>query len=174
MTDKMTPEQRHRCMSAIKGKDTKPEIMVRKYLFSRGLRYRVNDKKLPGSPDIVMKKYGVVIFIDGCFWHGHKGCRYYHLPSTNTDFWKAKISRNIARDYVNNVDLELAGWKVIRIWECEVNTKSKREVTFQKLYEKIISQELTSKPKKIKREKSRSYDDYPDDFNIAAEPELEY
>ena len=174
MTDKMTPEQRHRCMSAIKGKDTKPEIMVRKYLFSRGLRYRVNDKKLPGSPDIVMKKYGVAIFIDGCFWHGHKGCRHYHLPSTNTDFWKAKISRNIARDYVNNVDLELAGWKVIRIWECEVNTKSKREVTLQKLYEQIISQELTSKPKKIKREKSRSYDDYPDDFNIAAEPELEY
>ena len=72
MTDKMTPEQRHRCMSAIKGKDTKPEIMVRKYLFSRGLRYRVNDKKLPGSPDIVMKKYGVAIFIYGCFWHGHK------------------------------------------------------------------------------------------------------
>lgn len=170
----MTPEQRHRCMSAIKGKDTKPEIMVRKYLFSRGLRYRVNDKKLPGSPDIVLKKYGVVIFIDGCFWHGHKGCKYYHLPSTNVDFWKTKITRNIARDYVNNVDLELAGWRVIRLWECEVKTKTKREDALQKLYSQIISQERITKPKKITIAKSRSYDDYPDDFNVAAEPEIEY
>lgn len=161
-------------MSAIKGKDTKPEIMVRKYLFSRGLRYRVNDKKLPGSPDIVLKKYGVVIFIDGCFWHGHKGCKYYHLPSTNVDFWKTKITRNIARDYVNNVDLELAGWRVIRLWECEVKTKTKREDALQKLYSQIISQERITKPKKITIAKSRSYDDYPDDFNVAAEPELEY
>lgn len=161
-------------MSAIKGKDTKPEIMVRKYLFSRGLRYRVNDKKLPGSPDIVLKKYGVVIFIDGCFWHGHKGCKYYHLPSTNVDFWKTKITRNIARDYVNNVDLELAGWRVIRLWECEVKTKTKREDALQNLYSQIISQERITKPKKITRAKSRSYDDYPDDFNVAAEPEIEY
>ena len=123
MTDRMTAEERHRCMAAIKGKDTKPEMTVRRYLFSRGLRYRVNVKKLPGSPDIVLKKYGVAVFIDGCFWHGHKDCKYYKLPSTNMDFWKAKISRNIARDYVNNVDLELAGWRVIRIWECEIKTK---------------------------------------------------
>lgn len=148
--------------------------MVRKYLFSRGLRYRVNDKKLPGSPDIVLKKYGVVIFIDGCFWHGHKGCNYYHLPSTNTEFWKTKISRNIARDYVNNVDLELAGWRVIRLWECEIKTKTKREDALQNLYSQIISQERITKPKKITRAKSRSYDDYPDDFNVAAEPEIEY
>ncbi len=169
----MTPEQRHRCMSAIKGKDTKPEMIVRKYLFSRGLRYRVNDKKLPGSPDIVLKKYGVVIFIDGCFWHGHKGCKYYHLPSTNVDFWKAKISRNIARDYVNNVDLELAGWRVIRIWECDIKTKVKREETLQRLYSQITSVEHITKPKKIKQHKTYGYDDYPDDFNVAAEPECE-
>lgn len=174
MTDVMSPEQRHRCMAAIKGKDTKPEMTVRKYLFSKGLRYRVNDKKLPGSPDIVLKKYGVVVFIDGCFWHGHKGCKYYRLPSTNTDFWKAKISRNIARDYVNDVELELAGWKVIRIWECDIKTKAKREETLQNLYSQIIESRPNSKPKRIRTNKSKIYDDYPDDFNIAAEPEIDY
>ncbi len=174
MTDIMTPEQRHRCMAAIKGKDTKPEILVRKYLFSRGLRYRVNDKKLPGSPDIVLKKYGVVIFIDGCFWHGHKGCKYYKLPITNVDFWKSKIARNTARDYVNNVDLELAGWRVIRIWECDIKTKAKREASLQNLYDRIVSIKPSSKPKRIKKKKPVSYDDYPDDFNIAAEPDFEY
>lgn len=174
MTDLMTPEQRHRCMAAIKGKDTKPEILVRKYLFSKGLRYRINVKKLPGSPDIVLKKYGVVIFIDGCFWHGHKDCKYYRLPSTNVDFWKSKIARNIARDYVNNVDLECAGWRVIRIWECELKTKSQREQALQNLYEQIISIKTTSKPKQIKKSKPIGYDDYPDDFNMVAEPEIEY
>lgn len=111
----MTPEQRSRCMAAIKGKDTKPEMIVRKYLFSRGLRYRVNNRKLPGSPDIVLRKYKTVVFIDGCFWHGHEGCKYYRLPKTNTDFWKHKIYMNMARDYAANVDLELASWRVIRV-----------------------------------------------------------
>lgn len=174
MTDKMTPEQRHRCMSAIKGKDTMPEIIVRKYLFSRGLRFRVNDKKLPGSPDIVLKKYGTVIFIDGCFWHRHKGCKFYRLPSSNVDFWKSKIAKNTARDYVNNVDLELAGWRVIRIWECEIKTKTLREESLEQLYEKIVSGGINRKPKKIRNSKKRQYDDYPDDFNFAAEPEEEY
>ncbi|MDE6696582.1 MAG: very short patch repair endonuclease, partial [Muribaculaceae bacterium] len=171
MTDRMTAEERHRCMAAIKGKDTKPEIMVRKYLFSRGLRYRVNVKKLPGSPDIVLKKYGVAIFIDGCFWHGHKDCKYYKLPLTNVDYWKAKIARNMARDYVNNVDLELAGWRVFRLWECEIKTKAQREVTLEELYKKIVSGENIRKPKKIRNIKKRQYDDYPDDFTYAAEGE---
>ena len=104
MADVMTPEQRSRCMAAIKGKDTKPEMIVRKYLFSRGLRYRVNNRKLPGSPDIVLKKYKTVVFIDGCFWHGHEGCKYYRLPKTNVDFWRHKIAMNIARDYANGVE----------------------------------------------------------------------
>ena len=86
MADVMTPEQRSRCMAAVKGKDTKPEMIVRKYLFSRGLRYRVNNRKLPGSPDIVLKKYKTVVFIDGCFWHGHEGCKYYRLLKNNVDF----------------------------------------------------------------------------------------
>lgn len=95
-------------MAAIKGKDTKPEMIVRKYLFSRGLRYRVDNRKLPGSPDIVLKKYKTVVFVDGCFWHGHEGCKYFRLPKSNVDFWRHKIVMNIARDYANNVDLKLA------------------------------------------------------------------
>lgn len=165
MTDLMTPEQRHRCMAAIKGKDTRPEMLVRKYLFSKGLRYRVNDKKLPGSPDIVLKKYKTVIFIDGCFWHAHKGCKYYKMPKTNVDFWRAKIARNIARDYVNNVDLELAGWKVIRVWECDVKTKAKREETLKNLYLSITGA----------NRKRAVYEEAPQsDLDIAAEPTSEY
>ncbi|MDE6338251.1 MAG: very short patch repair endonuclease [Muribaculaceae bacterium] len=137
MTDVMTPEERSRCMAAIKGKDTKPELVVRKYLFSRGLRYRVNNSKLPGSPDIVLKKYKTVVFIDGCFWHGHEGCKFFRLPKSNVDFWRHKIAMNYARDYANNIDLELAGWRVIRIWECEIRTKAKREETLMNLYLRI-------------------------------------
>lgn len=135
----MTQEQRSRCMAAIRSRDTKPEMVVRRFLFSKGLRYRVNDHKLPGSPDIVLKKYKTVIFIDRCFWHGHDGCKYYQLPKTNVDFWRHKITMNIARDYSNNVDLKLAGWHVIRIWECEIKTKAKRKNTLEALYFNIIS-----------------------------------
>lgn len=95
MADVMTPEQRSRCMAAIKGKDTKPEMIVRKYLFSRGMRFRVQVRKLPGTPDIVLPKYKTVIFVNGCFWHGHEGCKYFRLPKSNIEFWKEKIKRNI-------------------------------------------------------------------------------
>ncbi len=138
MTDIKTPEERSRNMAAIKGKDTKPELIVRKYLFSKGLRYRVNNQKLPGSPDIVLRKYKTVVFIDGCFWHGHEDCKYFRLPKSNVNFWRHKIAMNIARDYSNNVDLKLAGWIVIRIWECEIRTKSNRENTLLNLYRRII------------------------------------
>lgn len=137
MTDVLSPEQRHRCMSSIRSKDTKPEKIVRKYLFSKGLRYRIGSRKLPGSPDIVLRKYKTVIFVDGCFWHGHEGCKYYRLPKTNEDFWRQKIYLNIARDYRCNVELRLAGWKVIRIWECEVRNKSGREEVLERLYNEI-------------------------------------
>ncbi|MDE7473979.1 MAG: very short patch repair endonuclease, partial [Muribaculaceae bacterium] len=132
------PEERSRNMAAIKGKDTKPELIVRKYLFSKDLRYRVNNQKLPGSPDIVLRKYKTVVFIDGCFWHGHEDCRYFRLPKSNVNFWRHKIAMNIARDYSNNVDLKLAGWRVIRIWECEIKTKANRENTLLNLYRQII------------------------------------
>ena len=164
MTDVMTQEQRSRCMAAVKGKDTKPEMIVRKYLFSRGLRYRVNNRKLPGSPDIVLKKYRTVVFVDGCFWHAHRGCKYYRLPKSNVDFWRAKIAKNIARDYVNNVDLELAGWRVIRVWECEIRAVRGRQEYLDKLYEKIVRPVSKPLPYSIPEE---------EDYEVAAEPEGE-
>lgn len=138
MTDVMTPEQRSRCMSAVKGKDTKPEIIVRKYLFSKGLRYRLHDKKLPGSPDIVLKKYNTVIFIDGCFWHGHYGCQYFKMPKSNEFFWEQKIRRNKARDIANDYVLQTEGWRVIRVWECEIKKVAGRAETLEKLYKRIV------------------------------------
>ena len=106
MTDIKTPEQRSRNMAVIKWKDTKPEMIVRKYLFSRGLRFRVQVRKLPGNPDIVLPKYKTVIFVNGCFWHGHEGCKYFRLPKSNVEFWKEKIERNIARDVRNETELK--------------------------------------------------------------------
>ena len=127
MADVMTPEQRSRCMAAIKGKDTKPEMIVRKYLFSRGLRFRVQVKKLPGNPDIVLPKYKTVIFVNGCFWHGHEGCRYFRLPKSNIEFWEEKIERNVARDVRNEGELKALGWRVVRVWECEIKTVAERK-----------------------------------------------
>ena len=164
MADVMTPEQRSRCMAAIRGKDTKPEMIVRKYLFSRGLRYRVNDRRLPGSPDIVLKKYKTVVFIDGCFWHGHESCKYYRLPKTNVDFWRNKIAMNIARDHANGVDLRHAGWKVIRVWECDIRKKAKREAALESLYREIVGTE----------HKANAYEYSPDAAPIAAEPSTTY
>ena len=138
MTDVMTSGQRSRCMAAIKGKNTRPELIVRKYLFARGLRFRINNRKLPGTPDIVLKKYKTVVFVDGCFWHGHEGCRYFKLPASNIEFWKQKINLNIARDYRVEVELRLLGWRVIRIWECEIKNKSQRQRVLDALYHRIV------------------------------------
>ena len=107
-------------MSCIKGKNTKPEEIVRKYLFSQGFRYRKNDKKLPGTPDIVLPKYKTVIFVNGCFWHGHEGCRYFVVPKTNTEFCVNKIETNRQRDIRKINDLQALGWKVIVVWECDL------------------------------------------------------
>lgn len=112
-------------MSQIKGKNTRPEEIVRKYLFSCGFRYRKNDRKLPGTPDIVLPKYRTVIFVNGCFWHGHEGCRYYVIPSTNTEFWVNKINTNICRDKKKRQQLEQLGWKVITFWECQLKGSNK-------------------------------------------------
>ena len=111
-------ETRSYNMSCIKGKNTKPEEIVRKYLFSQGFRYRKNDKKLPGTPDIVLPKYKTVIFVNGCFWHGHEGCRYYVVPKSNTEFWVNKIKTNKQRDIRKINDLHTLGWKIIIVWEC--------------------------------------------------------
>lgn len=107
-------------MSRIKGKDTKPEEIVRKYLFSQGFRYRKNDKRLPGKPDIVLPKYRTVIFVNGCFWHKHEGCRYFVWPRSNPGFWREKIEGNVERDRKKTAELLAAGWHVLVIWECKL------------------------------------------------------
>ena len=126
-------------MSQIKGKNTKPEELVRKYLFSQGFRYRKNDKKLPGSPDIVLPKYKTVIFINGCFWHGHEGCKYFVWPKSNEEFWKNKIETNIARDKKKIAALEQLGWKAIVVWECQLKP-TVRENTLMTLKRRIKEQ----------------------------------
>ncbi len=120
MPDVLTKEQRHRNMVAIHSSSSKPEVTLRHFLWGKGFRYRVNDKRLPGSPDIVLPKYRTVIFIHGCFWHGHKDCKYYTVPKTNTDFWKAKVARNQERDQEVWRQLEAKGWFVIIVWECQL------------------------------------------------------
>ena len=154
--DSHTTQQRHANMAAIHGKDTKPEMVVRRWLWGHGFRYRLNHPRLPGKPDIVMRKYRTCIFVNGCFWHGHEGCRYYTIPKTNTEFWVNKVKRNKERDL--NVQHELAamGWHSITIWECELKTKV-REKTLESLaftLNKIFLQDRTIKRYEIPEEES--------------------
>lgn len=120
MGDKLTPEKRSWNMSRIKGKDTKIEVEVRKYLFSKGYRFRKNDKRYPGKPDIVLPKYHVAIFVHGCFWHRHEGCKDATTPKTRTEFWLEKFDKNVKNDQIKQEKLRELGWKVIVIWECEL------------------------------------------------------
>ncbi len=135
MADIKSKEARSKNMSAIKSKNTKPEILVRKYLFSQGFRYRVNVGKLPGKPDIVLSKYKTVVFINGCFWHLHQNCKYFVYPKQNADFWKKKILGNVERDKRNYSLLEAEGWKIIIVWECQL--KQDRERTLTELVKNI-------------------------------------
>ncbi len=130
MPDHLTPQQRHRCMSHIRSKATKPEMVVRRWLWAHGYRYRLNVKSVPGKPDIVMRKYRTAIFVNGCFWHGHEGCKQFVLPKTNTAFWRNKIEYNRARDQKNYDTLINAGWQVIVLWQCKL-TKQELEQTMQ-------------------------------------------
>lgn len=139
MSDIFSSQKRSDIMSKISGKNTKPEILVRKFLFSKGFRYRINVKTLPGKPDIVLPKYKTVIFINGCFWHGHS-CKKGKLPSSNIDFWKEKISNNKSRDDKNSDLLVKLGWKVIIIWQCEVSKIDNRIKILNKLLEDIKQQ----------------------------------
>lgn len=136
MADVHSPETRSYNMSRIRGKDTKPEELVRKYLFAKGFRYRKNDSRLPGKPDIVLPKYKTVIFVNGCFWHGHEGCRYFVWPKNNAEFWKEKIGENIRRDERNYMLLSEQGWNIIVVWECALK-KIAREQTLEQLVRKI-------------------------------------
>ncbi len=132
MSDIFTKQKRSEIMSKISGKETKPEILVRKFLFANGFRYRKNDKRYSGKPDIVLPKYNTVIFIHGCFWHGHN-CPGGKLPETRKEFWEEKINGNIKRDKRNKSELENKGWKVVTIWQCELKNKKTRKTTFDKL-----------------------------------------
>lgn len=120
MADVHSKETRSYNMSQIKGKNTKPEMLVRKFLHARGFRYKLHDKTLPGKPDIVLRKHKTVIFIHGCFWHGHKDCKYFVVPKTRTDWWLQKINGNITNDEKAIDALKKDGWKIITIWECDL------------------------------------------------------
>jgi len=135
--DVHSQEVRSYNMSRIKGKDTKPEILVRKYLFGKGLRYKLHDKNLLGKPDLVFPKYKKVIFIHGCFWHGHEGCKYFVIPKTRTEWWLHKINRNKERDMESLQKLKNEGWEVILVWECDL--KNIKEDVLNTLYQKIIN-----------------------------------
>ncbi len=137
MADSHTRKQRSYNMSRIHGKDTKPEEIVRHYLFSRGLRYRKNDRRYPGSPDIVLPRYNAIIFVNGCFWHRHKNCKYATIPKTNTEFWKTKFENNISRDKKNYSNLKKSGWNVLIVWECELKKESRND-TLERIYKSII------------------------------------
>ena len=140
MADVHSPDVRRYNMSRINGKETKPEKTVRKYLFSKGFRYRKNLSSLPGKPDIVLLKYRVCIFVNGCFWHGHKGCKYFVWPKDNAEFWKKKITDNIVRDSKEHDLLAQMGWRVIVIWECQLK-KSAIDKTLGDLVTDILADE---------------------------------
>lgn len=138
MTDVYSKETRSYTMSRVGNKDTKPELLVRKYLFAKGLRFRKNDRRYPGAPDIVLPKYKTVVFVHGCFWHLHSGCKHATIPSSNVEYWKNKLYGNRTRDERNQKELIEMGWRVIVVWECQLK-KDLREKTLEDLYNLIIS-----------------------------------
>lgn len=163
MPDNHNSVQRHNNMAAIKGKDTKPEMIVRRYLWNNGFRYRLNHPLLPGKPDVVLRKYRTCIFVNGCFWHGHEGCRYFVMPKSNVDFWQTKITRNKKRDSAVQKKLAAMGWHSITIWECELKP-SVRNKTLESLA-------FTLNHLFIENRKVHSYTmPEDDDLSIAAEP----
>ena len=125
-------------MSQIRGKNTKPEMIVRHCLHNKGLRYKLHDKKLPGKPDLVFPKFKIVVNINGCFWHGHEGCKYYVVTKSRVDYWVNKINGNINKDKINKEKLKHLGWKVITVWECDLK-KEKFAITLDALYKEIIA-----------------------------------
>lgn len=153
-------------MAAIHGKDTKPELIVRRYLFSRGFRYRLNHPRLPGHPDLVLRKYRTVIFVNGCFWHGHEDCPSFRLPKTNTDYWRAKITRNKERDMEEQKRLAAMGWHCVTVWECQLKPAC-RERT-------LASLAFTLNHIFLEDHRPKAYI-IPEDtaFSMAAEPEME-
>lgn len=170
MADKMTPQQRHRCMSRIRSKDTRPELQVRRFLWHNGFRYRLHIRQLPGCPDIVIRRLHTAIFINGCFWHGHT-CMH-HLPASNRKFWYDKITRNKERDIRNIQLLEASGWVVITIWECQLK-KAIASDTLQRLLNtlQLLS---NSAPSTISHNYVTASDDDDNEYSLAAEDIVPY
>lgn len=129
MPDFLTPAQRSDRMSRIRSRDTKPELALRRAMHARGFRYRLNDPRLPGKPDLVLPRYKAVVFVHGCFWHRHHECKVASTPKSNAEFWEAKFHRNVERDAKNNSALKAAGWRVFVVWECDLSTARKVEDT---------------------------------------------
>ncbi|HMH22294.1 MAG TPA: DNA mismatch endonuclease Vsr [Puia sp.] len=125
-------------MSRIRAKNTSPELLVRKFLHARGFRYKLHDRSLPGSPDLVLPRYKTIIFVHGCFWHGHADCKYFVVPKTRTDFWMGKITTNMSNDALAVRRLKVAGWKVISVWECQLKPKLVRQ-TLARLMGRIVA-----------------------------------
>lgn len=173
MSDVLTLLQRHHCMSRIRGKNTKPEILVRKGLHARGFRFRLHNKKLPGSPNIVLPKYGVAIMVNGCFWHGHKGCRYATKPKTNIEFWETKIARNRHRDEVTTAHLEALGWTVITVWECELRNSSQLDDRLNALAEEIRYAGEVKRVKDMNKRQSRATERREREALLRRQAELE-
>jgi DNA mismatch endonuclease (patch repair protein) len=132
MADCFTPQERSRNMSRVKGRDTKPELLVRSIVHRLGYRFRLHGKSLPGRPDIVLPRHRKIIFVHGCFWHGHAGCRRAARPSTNREFWDRKIDGNVARDVANVKALRHAGWKVLVVWQCATKDRERLEKILRK------------------------------------------
>lgn len=168
MTDKMTPQQRHRCMSRIKSIDTKPEMIVRRWIWKGGFRYRVHVKSLPGTPDIVIRKLKTVIFVNGCFWHGHIAGECFRPSKSNVEFWATKIQRNRDRDIRNYEILKSQGWNVLIVWECQL-TKKRRQDTL-----KALSLRLSRILLDINGVKNYSIDCTNKDVMLAADPIEKY
>ena len=154
MADRLSKEERSELMSHIRSVNTKPEVALRRALWRRGFRYRVNVKNLPGSPDIVLPKHRTVVFVHGCFWHAHKGCKIYHLPQTNTEFWLAKVTRNQERDQEVWRQLEAKGWSVVIVWECEL-VKAKFDGTVERVANEIIEDGDLYLKRRIERREAR-------------------
>jgi DNA mismatch endonuclease, patch repair protein len=145
VTDIVSEERRSYIMSRVSSKNTKPELLVRSYLHGLGLRFRIHGKRLPGRPDIIFPKYKVVIFVHGCFWHRHTGCRRSTMPATRVDFWQRKFARNIERDLVSQAALKDLGWRVIVLWECEISTIEVRNERLPRLALEITESQSSSK-----------------------------
>jgi len=168
MTDSMSPTQRHLCMSHIRSSGTKPEKLVRQWLWRHGYRYRLNVKGVPGKPDMVMRPYRTAIFVNGCFWHGHEGCDKFRMPHSNTMFWENKIQRNRERDQHNYMTLHDNGWNIIVIWECQLQPKSLNTTMLQ------VETQLCENFLALHRHKTVTYDNTERQLPMAAENEMEY